>query len=125
MDWRKAGVWVELPSRVGDPTEFGRKIYKSGFRWVTIKLHDGMALNEPVVEAIRDGWIKKLNREGISVGAWGVLRDNPVGEVVLINRFVSTFGFAHYIADAEGFHKGDWVDPDTGKPGDQFRSDKF
>jgi hypothetical protein len=109
MNWREAGMIVELaPWFNPDPTEYGRLLRNNRFRWLSIKIHDGLGPNE-----IDQGWINRVRAAGISVGGWGVLQTFPGEEAVLASNLIGKHKLSHYIADAEGAHKNDWPGGDS------------
>jgi hypothetical protein len=121
--WSKLGVWVWMPERF-DPHAFGMMLRDAGFRWVTVQTHNGLGVRPETKQALDAGWATKLSNTGIQVGSWGVLIDHPEREANLATQLAYRWHMAHYIADAEGPHKGDWK-MDDGTMGDQRRSDTF
>jgi hypothetical protein len=96
MSWRDAGAFVWHPTSI-DPVALGKELRANDFGWAAIFIQDGTeaAPLDPV-------WIQKFrDASGLPLGAWGVLRTNPVGEAGLVHTLVDRYGLDFYVADAE------------------------
>lgn len=96
FSWEAAGAFVWHETDV-EPTALGRTMRASGFGWVAVYLHDGLA--EDPVEA---DWVYRFRlASGLPVGGWGVLRTEPEQEAVLARSLVDRYGLDFYVANPE------------------------
>lgn len=103
MNWRQAGMILEFtPDFNPHPTYYAKLLHENNFRWLSIKIHDGLAVVD-----LDPLWIKMCKEAGISVGGWGVLQSNPWNEAHLADRLIRKHELEHYTADAEAAHKND------------------
>jgi hypothetical protein len=117
MSWRGAGVLTERPADY-EAVYLGKLLYAGGFRWLSLKIHDGVNTDPGVLHQLETGWAKRVQAQGVAVGGWGVNGVEPEAEARLVANLVRTHGLAHYMADAEAAHKADT----NGDPG---RSKRF
>lgn len=117
MDWKKAGIWTERPDDF-EAVYYGKLLHANSFRWVAVKLHDGLNVVPEVASALHNGWHHRMAAQGITVGGWGVNLTEPEEEATLVHRLVSEHKLGFYIADAEAAHKAD-------SGGDPHRSIRF
>jgi len=116
--WETAGAFVWHEDAV-DPEVLGRQLKENGFGWVAVQLHDGLT-----VDPVQDDWIQRIRRaSGLSIGGWGVLRNDPVQEAQLAQKLLGRYSLDFYIADAEAEYK---YSSDTGYSDVRFsRSREF
>lgn len=96
FSWAAAGAFVWHEADV-EPTLLGQVMRASGFGWVAVRLHDGLA--EDPVEA---DWVYRFRlASGLPVGGWGVLRTDPVGEAELASELLTRYGLDFYVANPE------------------------
>ncbi len=118
MMWTRAGAFVWHETDVS-PERLGLELRESGFSWVAILLHDGVA-----VDPIEDDWITRFrSASGLAVGGWGVLRTRPEAEAELAQRLLAELSLDFYIANAEAEYK---YSGDDGQSTERFsRSHRF
>jgi hypothetical protein len=114
LNWRTAGVLLVHPERL-EPVYYGRLLHKNAFRWCSVQIHNGLAVEGGVSEAFANGWVERVRAQGIQVGGWGVNLDQPEREAAVADSWIRRYRLAHYIADAEGPHKADWPGGDPGR----------
>jgi hypothetical protein len=96
FSWNAAGAFVWHETDI-EPTLLGRVLRESGFGWVAVRLHDGLA--EDPVEA---DWVYRFRLgSGLPVGGWGVLRADPEAEAGLASSLVERYGLDFYVANPE------------------------
>lgn len=72
--WHQAGAFIERPVNVA-PEWLGQTMVANGFGWAAILTHNGLQVeNEDQLAA---GWAQRLAGQGVAVGAWAPLRDDP------------------------------------------------
>jgi hypothetical protein len=96
--WHYPGAFIERPVNVA-PEWLGQTMVANGFRWAAILVHNGLQLENADQLAI--DWHKRLAGQGVTVGAWGPLREAPEQEAQLAAELCARYGFAFYIANAE------------------------
>jgi hypothetical protein len=116
--WQGAGAFVWHETDVS-PEALGRELRDSGFAWVALRIHDGLA-----VDAIEDDWSRRFREEsGLPVGGWGVLRSDPEEEAALALDLVDRYALDFYIANPEAEYK---YTGDDGSSDERFgRSKRF
>lgn len=96
LAWQSAGAFVWHTDGI-DPSRLGQEMRSNGFGWVAIRIHDGRTADQ-----VDPGWIARFRRtSGLSVGGWGVLRDQPGQEARLAGSLIGKLGLDFYIANAE------------------------
>jgi hypothetical protein len=118
MSWAGAGAFVWHETDVA-PETLGAQLRASGFSWVAVFMHDGLA-----VDPIEGDWVQRFRAaSGLSVGGWGVLRAEPEREADLAHRLLHRHGLDFYIANAEAEYK---FSGDDGTSAERFgRSQRF
>lgn len=96
--WHQPGVFVERLVNVG-PEALGQTMVANGFTWVALLVHNGLQRENEDQFAI--DWHKRLASTGVTVGAWGPLREAPEEEAALAAELVARLGLAFYVANAE------------------------
>jgi hypothetical protein len=116
--WTGAGAFVWHETDVS-PEELGLELRESGFSWVAVLLHDGLA-----VDPVEDDWVRRVrSASGLAVGGWGVLRTEPEAEAGLAQRLLAERSLDFYIANAEAEYK---YSGDDGQSAERFsRSHRF
>jgi hypothetical protein len=116
--WAGAGAFVWHETDVA-PEALGAELRASGFSWVAILLHDGLA-----ADPVEGDWIRRFRAASrLSVGGWGVLRDDPELEADLAHDLLDTYSLDFYIANAEAEYK---FSSDSGQSEERYgRSRKF
>jgi hypothetical protein len=98
--WQGAGAFVWHETDVS-PEVLGHELRESGFAWVAVRVHDGLA-----VDPVQDDWARRFRAEsGLPVGAWGVLRTHPEREATLALELMDRYGLDFYIANPEAEYK--------------------
>jgi pyruvate/2-oxoglutarate dehydrogenase complex dihydrolipoamide acyltransferase (E2) component len=96
--WHQAGAFIERPVNVA-PEWLGQTMVANGFGWAAILIHNGLQVeNEDQLAA---GWAQRLAGQGVAVGAWAPLREDPEREAELAVELCRRHGLAFYIANAE------------------------
>ena len=98
--WSGAGAFVWHETDIA-PEALGTELRASGFSWVAVLLHDGLA-----ADAVEGDWIRRFREASqLSVGGWGVLRDAPEHEAELAHELLDAHSLDFYIANAEAEYK--------------------
>jgi len=96
LAWQSAGAFIWHTDGL-DPTHLGKEMRDNGFGWVAIRIHDGRT-----ADRVDANWIARFRQaSGLSVGGWGVLRDQPGAEARVAASQIQQLGLDFYIADAE------------------------
>lgn len=104
--WLGAGVIVD--DTAAFPAERARVLGRNRFRWVAVKVHDGLRRLPANEASLVDGggWAGELRQEGLRVCGWGTVDRRPVREARLVAGLVRRLGLDCYIADAEDPYMG-------------------
>jgi hypothetical protein len=96
--WHEPGAFIERPINVA-PEALGQSMVANGFAWAAILIHNGLQRENEDQLAI--DWHRRLASTGVTVGAWGPVREAPEQEAELVVELVNRYGFAFYVANAE------------------------
>ena len=111
MSWSNAGGLIVSTDGIGQ-IGFGKQLRADGFAWVALRIADGKTLYPPTAS-----WIALFRASsGLPVGAWSVLRDDPVAEAQIAASAIAADHLDFYIANAEeeyGYTIGTRQDPAT------------
>ena len=111
--WAGAGAFVWHETDVA-PEALGAELRASGFSWVAILLHDGLE-----ADPVEGDWIRRFREASrLSVGGWGVLRDDPEREAALAHDLLDAYSLDFYIANAEAEYK---FSSDRGQSEERYR----
>ena len=118
MSWAGAGAFVWHETDV-PPEILGAELRESGFSWVAVLLHDGLA-----ADPVEGDWVGRFRAaSGLRVGGWGVLRTDPEREAELAHRLVDRYSLDFYIANPEAEYK---FSGDNGMSRERYgRSERF
>jgi hypothetical protein len=113
VPWSGAGAFVWHETDIA-PEALGEELRASGFSWVAILLHDGLA-----ADPVEGDWIRRFREASrLSVGGWGVLRDDPEREAELAHDLLDEYSLDFYIANAEAEYK---FSGDRGQSEERYR----
>ena len=113
VPWAGAGAFVWHETDVA-PEALGAELRASGFSWVAILLHDGLE-----ADPVEGDWIRRFREASrLSVGGWGVLRDDPEREAALAHDLLDAYSLDFYIANAEAEYK---FSGDRGQSEERYR----
>jgi hypothetical protein len=96
--WDEHGAFVERPVNVA-PESLGQTMVANGFTWAAVLVHNGLQRENEDQFAI--DWHGRLASTGVTVGAWGPVREAPEQEAALAVELVTRYGLAFYVANAE------------------------
>jgi pyruvate/2-oxoglutarate dehydrogenase complex dihydrolipoamide acyltransferase (E2) component len=96
--WHHPGAFIERPANVA-PEALGQAMVANGFTWAAILVHNGLQVENE--EELGRGWIARLAGQGVTVGGWAPLRDDPEREAELAAQLCDRWGLAFYVANAE------------------------
>lgn len=113
-----AGVIVGVASAFR-ASERAELLAQNRFRWVAVKVHHGLGLDQANLDELSVGWAHGFRRRGIQVCGWGVGDVEPEQEAQLAAELIRQHELDCYIADVEAAYMGE------GYGGDPARSGRF
>jgi hypothetical protein len=100
--WNHAGVLVGDTRNFPGPDRLADQLAASGFSWIALQLHQGLA-----ARPVDARWLRAFRARGLAVGGWGIEKTHPVWEARLAARLLDRNGLDFYIANAEAPYKTD------------------
>jgi hypothetical protein len=96
--WDEPGAFIERPVNIA-PEWLGQTMVANGFVWAAVLVHNGLQRENE--DQLGIDWHRRLASTGVTVGAWGPLREAPEQEAGLAVELVTRYGLAFYVANAE------------------------